>query len=236
MSAMRLDLMSMPGDGMSRFLTACAPYLAEATEPRVAYLPAASIHTNYLELALASFAGLATVDLVDTEAMEHTAILAMLDRASLLYIPGGNTFVLAGRLRKAGLMDEIARRVREGLPLVGFSAGSVICGPDILNSNDANPARATDFAGLGLVPFSINVHYPDGEARVERDERFLDYHAFESTPVLALQDDAWLHVEDDRIAMVEGTAWLFDRSERAAGQPARRYSPPDLVISPAPTR
>jgi peptidase E len=234
-----LDLMSTPGEGMSRHLTACSPYLAEAREPLVAYLPGAAIGDNYLRLTLAAFAGLARVELVDPVAMGKAPILAVLDRASLLYVPGGNTFVLAQRLQRAGLMAEIAELVRAGLPLTGFSAGSVICGPDILNSNDANPARTTDFAGLGLVPYSINVHYPPAEAREareERDDRIADYHAFEATPVLALEDDAWLHVQDDRMELVEGTVWLFDRSEQAAGQPARRYSPPDRVISPAPTR
>ena len=211
MSGLRLHLMATPGDGLSRVLDASRVYLANSDRPSVGYLPAAALDAAFfLEETRSCFSGGAAVELLDPVSMDRESILRMVDHISLLYVPGGNTFVLSHRLQQASLMAEIAQRVRNGLPLVGFSAGAVLCGTDILNSNDRNACGCRDFAGLGLVPFSLNVHYAFGDAQPERDERIAAYHAFHSVPVLALEDDAHLRVEDARIDLVEGAAWLFD--------------------------
>jgi dipeptidase E len=213
MTEIHLDLMALPGDGLSRVLGASRGYLTESDRPCVAYLPAAALDPTFLlEETRLWFSEVAAVELLDPVSMDRGSILRVLDRSTLLYVPGGNTFVLAYRLQRAGLTVEIARRVRAGLPLVGFSAGAVLCGTDILNSNDANGCGCRDFAGLGLVPFSLNVHYPSGVGQPDRIERIAEYHAFHRTPVVALEDDARLHVEDRRITVVEGAAWLFDSS------------------------
>ena len=213
MTGLRLDLMATPGDGLSRVLDASRGYLADSDRPSVGYLPAAALDAAFfLEETRSWFSEVAAVELLDPVSMDRASILRMLDQITLLYVPGGNTFVLTDRLQQAGLMAEIAQRIRHGLPLIGFSAGAVLCGMDILNSNDGNVCGCRDFAGLGLVPFSLNVHSPSGDARPERDERIAAYHAFHTMPVLALEDDAHLHVEDARIDLVEGAAWLFDGS------------------------
>lgn len=212
MSGMRLRLMSMPGDGLSRLLASCRDLLAGVAEPRVGYLPAAAIGDNYLDPNVDAFEGLAAVDLIDPVAASRDSILRTLDRVALLYVPGGNTSALVERLARAGLITEIAGRLRDGLPYVGFSAGATLCGLDILNSNDPNPSGSSDFAGLGLLPFSVNVHYPADEARTERDERLADYHHFQTAPILALEDDALLRVEGSEITLAEGHAWVFNGS------------------------
>jgi peptidase E len=215
MSGLNLRLMSMPGDGLSRLLSVSRELVDGVAEPRVGYLPGAAVFDNHLELSRAAFAGLAEVELIDPVADGRDAILPILDRIDLLYVPGGNTFVLTDRLRKAGLMTEIADRLRGGLPYVGFSAGAVLCGLDILNSGDANACGCRDFAGLGVLPFSVNVHYPNGEdeaALDERHERLAAYLHFQTTPVLALEDDALLRVDDGGAILTEGHAWVFERS------------------------
>jgi len=223
MSLIRLDLMATPGDGLRRVLAVSRRHLASALRPCIGYLPAAALDPTFLlDETRASFSEIASVELVDPVSMDRASILRVLDRITLLYVPGGNTFVLADRLQQARLMAEVAQRIRDGLPYVGFSAGAVLCGLDILNSNDNNASGGRDFEGLGLVPFSLNVHYPADDAQVERDERIAAYHAFHTVPVLALEDDACLHVEDSRITLVEGAAWLFDGSGgRAPYQVAR---------------
>ena len=213
MKGTRLDLMATPGDDLSRVLAASREYLNHAPRPCVGYLPSAALDpTFFLAETRAWFAGLASVELLDPVAMDRDSLLRTLDRITLLYVPGGNAFVLAARLQQAELMAEIAQRVRDGLAYVGFSAGAVLCGLDILNSNDNNAPGCQDFAGLGLVPFSLNVHYPADESRTERDEQIAAYHAFHSTPVLALEDDTHVRVKDSEVALIEGRAWLFDGS------------------------
>jgi len=50
------------------------------------------------------------------------------------------------RLRQIDLTEEIGARIRAGLPYVGFSAGAVLCGLDILNSQDINAAGHHGFS------------------------------------------------------------------------------------------
>jgi dipeptidase E len=92
--------------------------------------------------------------------MARAEITAVLDNASLLYIPGGNTFCLKQRLHERGLMAEIQTRVRGGLPLVAFSAGTVLCGRNILTTNDMNVCAATDFCRTEPDPFQLQRPLP----------------------------------------------------------------------------
>ena len=214
MTEPRLRLMATPGDGLTRLLKTSRDLLAGVSRPRVGYLPAAAMGDDYLDLNRAAFTEFAEIELLDTVGMDMGSIQRVLDRASLLYVPGGNTFVLAARLRKIGLVTELAQRVRNGLPWVGCSAGAVLCGLDILNSNDSNAIGCRDFDGLGLLPFSLNVHYPPDSSHAERDERIAAYQLFHQRPVLALEDDALLRVDGSKVSLTEGRAWLFDGSGR----------------------
>jgi dipeptidase E len=105
--------------------------------------------------------------------------------------------------------------VRDGLPLVAFSAGAVMCGPTMLTTNDMNICACTQFEGFGLTPYNFNVHYPpdDGEARELRDERLWEYHVFNDNHVLALEDDAHLNVKDGQVTLVSGNCWLFEKGK-----------------------
>lgn len=64
----------------------------------------------------------------DTEVNEFAAALDSIDA---VYVCGGETFVLLEALRSNGTGELLADRVRDGLPYIGSSAGSVIAGPSI---------------------------------------------------------------------------------------------------------
>jgi dipeptidase E len=99
---------------------------------------------------------------------------------------------------------------------VAFSAGTVLCGQDILTTNDINCCGCTQFDGLKLSPFSFNVHYPVSpvEAQQERDERLEEYLAFHDTPILAFEDGASLHLTEDELR-VDGNVWQFSHGQKA---------------------
>jgi peptidase E len=217
MSRLRLDLMATPGEGFHRVLRPADEILATVADRCIGYMPSANIDPGfYFDWTKQAFAGRADVVLLDPVNDTPAAFLRALDRSSLLYVPGGNTFVLVHRLRAAGLFGAVADRLRWGLPLIGFSAGAVMCGLDILNSMDVNAPGLSDFAGLAVVPYSLNVHYPaPDDERKQRDERIAYYRSFNDRPVLALEDDAHISVRGDRWRLVEGTAWLFSESGRS---------------------
>lgn len=219
---MQLHLFSTPGEGGIEYVLAAASTILQGQRaPLVAYLPAASIHRRWVRETKASFRGLATVTAITVETQPLERILVILDRASLIYIPGGNTYLMAHRLHHfpkwpggEGLISELRKRILDGLPLVGFSAGAVLCGPDILTTNDINCCGCTTFEGMNLVPFNLNAHYPaePGEARQARDDRLQEYLAFHpGRTVLALEDGAYLKVIDMEISVARGKAWKIDQ-------------------------
>jgi dipeptidase E len=125
--------------------------------------------------------------------------LATLDRADAVFVGGGNTYALLQRLRRAGLVEAIAARVRGGMPYLGSSAGSNVAGPTILTTNDWNVVALDAFEALGLVPYNINPHYLETDPAMApgsetRDDRIREYHAVWANPVAGIEEGALLEV------------------------------------------
>ncbi len=212
---MELHLFSTPGkDDIRYIIEAARPLLEEKDDPSIAYLPAASLEGTWQEYTEKAFKDLARVDTLDTELMTLPEMEAILRSAVLLYIPGGNTYYLNHRLHLCKLIDYLRKKVALGLPVLAFSAGTVLCGPNILTSNDMNTVATGYFKGLEAVPFNFSVHYPeDGAMRVFRDEWLLDYHVFHDNPIILMADDAYIKVEGKKTLLVRGEAWILRKGE-----------------------
>ncbi len=211
-----LHLFSVPGEPFLADIIAAARQVLEGQpKPVVAYLPAAAEGRHFVRETRAAFRGLAEVRAVKPEIHSAPTIRSMLDSASLLYIPGGNTYLAAQRLHAAGLMADLRRRILDGLPLVAFSAGTVLCGVDILTSNDQNDCGCTHFTGFGLAAYNFNVHYPPvaGEERKARDARLSAFSQEHHRPVVALEDGAYLIVTENALRVVRGAVWRLDEYE-----------------------
>lgn len=225
---MRLHLFSTPGrrDDIGWVLDACRPYLEKKAEALVAYLPLASLFAERsLDQTEKSFKGLARVAMVNTETMELEAMESILRTATLVYIPGGNTFLLSHRLHVSRLLPYLRKKIEGGLPLVAFSAGTILAGPNILTSQDMNTVETPHFAGLNVTPFNFLVHYGvDSYLRAIHDNWLADYHVFHDNPVLILADGAHVQVDGRKTMLVEGEAWLLRK-----GQEEERIDPGSLI-------
>ena len=220
---MQLHLFSTPGENDIRYIVeASRPYLEDKDDPVVAYMPLASLYAErWLELNEKTFRGLARLESVNTELMTQKEIEGILRRAALVYIPGGNTFLLNHRLHISGVMPYLRKKIQSGLPFVGFSAGTILCGPNILTSKDMNTVETPHFNGLNLVPFNFFPHYADdGYGQSMDDDWLADYHFFHDNPVILLSDGAYLRVDGKKVTLVRGEAWILRKeSEKERLEP-----------------
>ncbi len=210
----KLHLLSTPGDRDIRWvLEACRPHLAHKSEPVVAFLPQAWLNVHHwLDYTVRSFEKLARIELIDTERMDLPAMEEIIRRAHVVYISGGNTFLLNHRLHVSGLMPYLRRKVQAGLPVVGFSAGMILCGPNILTASDLNAVETTHFDGLSATPFNFFAHYaPASYGPSEHDAWLSDYHSFQDNPVIMLRDGAYVRVDGKKTTLVRGEAWILRR-------------------------
>lgn len=106
-----------------------------------------------------------------------------IERADVIAVSGGNTFVLLQRLHAARLIEPLRERVEGGIPYVGWSAGANIASPAVHTTNDMPIIELASLRSLNVAPFYINPHYvggtaegTHGETRAERLAEFLAIH------------------------------------------------------------
>ncbi|NNF58548.1 MAG: dipeptidase PepE [Rhodothermaceae bacterium] len=139
--------------------------------------------------------------------------------AQAIAVGGGNTFRLLSRLYRLGLLDLIRKRVRDGLPYMGWSAGANLACPTIRTTNDMPIIQPPSFDALDLIPFQINPHYTDahppghkGETRADRLREFIELNP--EMPVLGMPEGTALRVEDDHLDRLGAHALrLFQHGE-----------------------
>ena len=133
--------------------------------------------------------------------------IEQLDRADAMFVGGGNTFRLLKKLYDGNLLDVIRRRARDGMPYMGSSAGSVITSPTIRTTNDMPIVEPPSLDSLGLISFQLNCHYLDADTSSTfkgetREQRLLEFHEENSTPVLGLREGTMLWVENGSITLL----------------------------------
>jgi dipeptidase E len=127
--------------------------------------------------------------------------------AEAIFTGGGNTFVLVNQLYKNNLMSELRSTIESGTPYLGTSAGSNICGLTIGTSNDMPIMYPPSFNALALIPFNINPHYLDPEPSSThmgetRETRIIEFHEFNSQPVIGLREGSYLEVKGSKIVLM----------------------------------
>ena len=110
--------------------------------------------------------------------------------------------------------------VEKGTLYLGTSAGSNICGPTMMTTNDMPIVYPPSFYTLNLIPYNINPHYLDPDVNSThkgetRETRINEYHQFNKNVVIGLREGSWLEVNGDKI-ILKGklTARIFQQHKK----------------------
>ena len=127
-------------------------------------------------------------------------------QAKGVFTGGGNTFLLVSQLYAMQVMQPLRESIFKGLPYMGTSAGSNICGISMQTTNDMPIVYPPSFKTLGVIPFNINPHYLDPDANSKhmgetRETRIKEYHTQNTVPVVGLREGSWLQVLGDDITL-----------------------------------
>jgi dipeptidase E len=172
----------------------------------VVFVPYAAVEIPYIEYTnkvTAVFSELG-YDLKSTEDVHGAK--EVLKNADAIVVGGGNTFNLLFHLQQKGLIDIIRKKVENGTPYIGWSAGSNIACPSIKTTNDMPIIQPASLDALSLVPFQINPHFTDGripghngEGREDRIREFL--HLNPQATVVGLREGSMLKIEGTEVCL-----------------------------------
>jgi dipeptidase E len=179
--------------------------------------PSGISYNEYTKIAKDAFSNI-NIDVVGIHQFENPkeAIL----KAEAIFTGGGNTFELVNQLYKKDILSTLKKVLENGTPYLGTSAGSNICGVNMMNTNDMPIVYPPSFTTLGCIPFNINAHYLDpivgsthkGETR---ETRIKEFHIFNDIDVLGLREGSWLEVIGDEIILKgDLTARLFQQNKK----------------------
>jgi dipeptidase E len=134
-----------------------------------------------------------------------------LARSGLIWINGGNTFLLRRAMRQSGF-DSAARALLASDEIVyaGFSAAACCAAPTLRGIELVDEPSATAqgymietiWEGLGLIDYSIAVHYGSEDGQGTAIERAIEYWKSQNMPYITLRDGEALVVDGDRPEVV----------------------------------
>lgn len=125
--------------------------------------------------------------------------IQVLKESKGIFTGGGNTFLLVKRLYDLNLIEPLNWALDKGVPYLGTSAGSNICGLAMHTTNDMPIVHPPSLKTLGRVPFNINAHYIEPEKNSThmgetRETRIREFQCQQKVPVVGLPEGTWLGV------------------------------------------
>lgn len=126
----------------------------------------------------------------------------------VIYISGGNEFYLKEKSNESHFEEFVRNFVDKGGLYIGTSCGSIIAGSDmtpLLKLSDHEVlSKPIDSVGYGLVDFTILPHWGSDDFR----DRWLNEDSFNymfqsKTKIIALSNDEYVEVKDDKYRIVD---------------------------------
>jgi len=174
------------------------------------FIPYAGVSISYDEYTKMVKLALNDLNVTVTGIHEYEDPKAAILSAEAIAIGGGNTFHLLAELYKHDLVTDISNVCNEGIPYIGWSAGSNVAGGSIRTTNDMPIIEPPSFTALNLVSFQLNPHYTDytppghnGETRAQRIAEFMVLNP--NMPVVAIVEGSALKIQDGNLTLIPGS-------------------------------
>jgi len=158
---------------------------------------------------------------VEIQSIHHAQDpIQAISQAQGIITGGGNTFSLLNTLHKQQLIEPIRQAVQQGIPYIGWSAGSNIAAPTIRTTNDMPIVEPPSFNALNLLPWQINPHYIDGnppghngETRQQRIEEFLIENPAQK--VIGIPEGTALKLQNEQLHYIGNTeGFIFKKGSK----------------------
>jgi dipeptidase E len=178
--------------------------------------PGGMTHNAYTEIAAKFFK---KIHIKVTGLHTYDNPTKAINEAKGVFTGGGNTFLLVHMLYRNEVLQPLRESIYKGLPYLGTSAGSNICGPSMQTTNDMPIVYPPSFKTLGVIPYNINAHYLDPDPSSKhmgetRETRIKEFHTQNTLPVIGLREGSWLRVVGDEIILKgEHTARMFEQGK-----------------------
>lgn len=119
-----------------------------------------------------------------------------LSQFGILWIRGGNVFILRKAMALAGFDDIVSNLLDDGIVYAGYSAASCVAGPtlhgielcDDINLVPEGYPQETIWEGLGLIDYAIAPHYKSDHPESPMIDKVVDYFEQNTIPYKTLHD------------------------------------------------
>lgn len=187
---------------------------------KILFIPYAGVTISYDEYFTAVSSQLSAFGYTVKSIHQIEPSEGFINHFDAIVIGGGNTFQLTKLVQSNELLAPIRKAVEEGLPYIGWSAGSNIACPTIMTTNDMPIVEPESFMGLNLIPFQINPHYTEatipnhgGESRDMRINEFITIN--QDLMVLGMPEGSLLRREGDKLFFAgKGNGRLFSYNKQ----------------------
>jgi dipeptidase E len=212
-----LLLLSSSRENQSGYLEHALPMIKEHLGPikELLFIPYAGVTISYDEYTDMVQNALTPLGIKVTGIHSFTDPVKAVNDAEAVAVGGGNTFRLLHQLYENKLISSIQSKVEQGMPYIGWSAGSNVAGLSIRTTNDMPIIEPESFNALGLVGFQINPHYTDynppghnGETRAQRLAEFMVLDP--KMPIIAIVEGTALQRQGDTLTLIgPNNGYLF---------------------------
>lgn len=189
------------------------------------FIPYAGVTVNYDDYTAMVQNALSKIDVKVRGIHQYDDPISAISQAKAIAVGGGNTFHLLHQLYQNNLIAPIQHKVAQGMPYIGWSAGSNVAGLSIRTTNDMPIIEPESFNAVQLVDFQLNPHYTDhnppghnGETRAQRLAEFMILNP--TTPIVAIVEGTALDIKKNTMTLASGvtdkaSGYLFKAGEKA---------------------